>query len=77
MLKNITNKTFYIDSINGCDENVGTHVNCPWKTLNKLALYHINDPLGPGDKILLKSGSVFTDTVMFKNLHGTKDNPIR
>lgn len=45
--------TFYVDSVQGRDENSGQSIAAPWKTLERVnqAEFH------PGDRILLKSGS--------------------
>lgn len=48
-------RNFYIDSISGNDDNSGTSVDQPWKSLKKVA----SSNFVPGDKILIKTGSVF------------------
>lgn len=48
-------RNFYIDSISGNDDNSGNSVDKPWKSLKKVA----SSNFVPGDKILIKAGSVF------------------
>ena len=48
-------RNFYIDSISGNDNNSGNSVDKPWKSLKKVA----SSNFVPGDKILIKAGSVF------------------
>ena len=72
-----SSKTFYVDSSCGSDDNSGVTIGEPWRTLGKISSYHSETPLNPGDKILLKSGSFFEETLMLKGLHGTKTNPIK
>ncbi len=51
----LSGTTYYVDSVNGSDDASGRSENTPWKTLDK-----VNDTIfSPGDRILLKSGSVF------------------
>ena len=78
MLTNIdpSNKIFYIDPLVGSDNNSGTNIDNPWKTLNKISIHHSETPFNPGDKILLKSGSFFKETLMLRELHGTENDPI-
>jgi hypothetical protein len=53
------NRTFYIDSFAGNDDNTGLSKNKPWKSLEK-----INETtFEPGDVILLKADSFFQGTL--------------
>ena len=51
-------RNFYIDSVAGNDNNSGNSVDKPWKSLKKVA----SSNFVPGDKILIKAGSVFNGT---------------
>ena len=66
-------KTFYVDSEKGDDSAEGTSEKTPWKSLNKVKEY---GTFVPGDKILLKRGSVFTGQQLVFQGMGTKGNPI-
>src|SRR5579863_5419275 len=48
--------TYYLDSQHGDDSRVGTAADVAWKTLEKAS----SRKLGPGDRLLLKSGSTWT-----------------
>jgi len=63
--------TFYIDYINGNDDNIGTSVDSAWKTLKK-----VNDStFAPGDKILFKSGCAWSGQLSPKG-SGSYGSPI-
>ena len=47
---------FYIDSVNGSDNNSGTRPDKPWKSLARVN----NATFTPGDKILFKAGTTYT-----------------
>lgn len=64
-------KTYYIDSQNGNDTNSGDSENRPWKTLKNLERITLN----PGDRILLKRGSVFNEELKI-NQSGTNRDKI-
>lgn len=66
-----SNKTYYIDSINGKNNNSGISKSDPWKNLSALQNIKIN----PGDKILLKRGSIFCEEFEI-TAEGTKEQPI-
>lgn len=51
-------KNYYIDSANGKDSNTGETMEQPWGSISKLE----NIEFVPGDKILIKAGSVFNGT---------------
>ena len=67
-----TFRDYYIDSIEGDDNNDGS-INAPWRTLNML------DQCGtvqPGSRIYLKKGSIFENEDLTFKGSGTKDHPI-
>src|SRR5580700_9624671 len=47
--------TYYVDFAKGADANPGTEERAPWKTIEKVNTSRFQ----PGDRILLKSGSVW------------------
>ena len=47
--------TYYVDANSGSDDNTGTQEDAPWKTLDKVNA----TTFAPGDRILLKAGSVW------------------
>lgn len=62
---------YYIDSESGCDNLSGHSADEAWASLEK-----VNDlTLYPGDKVLLKCGSVFNGQLLPKGV-GDEDNPI-
>ncbi len=63
--------TYYVDSELGNDANTGTSEAEAWKTLKKAS----SVTYSAGDKILLKAGSMFTDTFYAKG-SGTEASPI-
>ncbi|MEG2769426.1 MAG: hypothetical protein RR902_01265, partial [Oscillospiraceae bacterium] len=64
--------SFYVDSANGNDAAKGTSPSTAWKSLGK-----INElTLKPGDKVLLKAGSVFENQGLAPSGNGTKEAPI-
>ncbi len=63
--------TYYVDSVSGNDLNNGMSPSSPWKTLAKVS----NTTFSEGDKILLKAGDIFTDTLTAKG-NGTAKNPV-
>lgn len=62
---------YYFDPQNGTDTNSGTSPGEEFKSLSKLQEL----PIGPGDSILLKSGSVFTEKLYFSG-KGTPERPV-
>ena len=64
-------RTYYLDSENGNDANSGMSESDAWKTLEKANSVAFN----PGDKILLKAGSVFTGPFNAKG-NGEEGNEI-
>lgn len=66
-----SNHAYYVDSLAGSDENLGTSVDAPWKTLAKVNRTNFR----PGDAVLFKSGSKWTGQLSPKG-SGTADQPI-
>lgn len=66
-----TGITYYVDSVNGNDENDGTDINNPIKTINGL----IGAIFAPGTKILFKNGGEY-ECAATLTCSGIKDNPI-
>lgn len=62
---------YFVDSVSGADHNPGTSPRTAWKSLDKTnaTTFH------PGDRILLKSGSVWTGQLWPKG-SGSADQPI-
>ncbi|MGN0573852.1 MAG: hypothetical protein ACI4IX_07930 [Acutalibacteraceae bacterium] len=63
--------TFYVDSINGSDDNSGKSESSAWKTLEKVS----SNEYSAGDKILLKAGSIFNGSFTAQG-NGDADNLI-
>lgn len=71
MAENLTGTTYYVDYTQGNDNNDGTSINKPWKTLER-----VNEEIfEPGDKILFKSGEVWTGVLNPKG-SGVNGSPI-
>lgn len=71
LLANASGNIYYVDAIKGNDENTGTSPKSPWKSLNK-----VNTTLfQPGDKILLKAGSIWSGR-LFPRGSGSEGHPI-
>ena len=66
-----TGITYYVDSVNGNDENEGTDMNNPIKTVDGL----VGAIFAPGTKILFKNGGEY-DCAATLSCSGTKENPI-
>ena len=64
--------TYYVDSIDGSDDNAGTSESAALKTLSKAQ----SITLSAGDKILLKRGSIFNNESILIKGSGTAENPI-
>nr|WP_294897997.1 right-handed parallel beta-helix repeat-containing protein [uncultured Pedobacter sp.] len=65
------NHTYYIDSFKGKDTNTGISRHRAWKSLQKVNAMVFK----PGDKILFKSGTVYTGQLKPKGV-GTAESPI-
>lgn len=65
--------SYYVDPINGSDDNSGRSELTPWATLSNIS----NHPFQPGDSIKFKRGNTFTasDPIIFSS-DGTSGNPI-
>ncbi len=64
-------QTFYVSSSQGNDNNSGLSSSSPWKSFKNLK----TQLLGPGDKVLLKSGDVWNEQLHLRG-DGTAANPI-
>ncbi|WP_339313573.1 family 16 glycoside hydrolase [Paenibacillus sp. FSL M7-0896] len=64
--------TYYVDAAQGSDSNSGTSEAAAWKTLGKVN----SVTFSPGDRILLKAGSVWNDQYLDLKGSGTEGNPI-
>ncbi|MBP1637216.1 MAG: hypothetical protein H6Q18_5 [Bacteroidetes bacterium] len=62
---------YYFDSVSGKDDNSGISAETPFRSLKQINVLKIK----PGDSILLKSGSVFTEKLYFTG-KGTDKKPI-
>lgn len=67
------NTNYYVDSVSGKDTNSGTSPDQAWQTLTKTS----EQTFGPGDKVLLKVGSVFDDQALSLKGSGSKEAPIQ
>ncbi|HHW00552.1 MAG TPA: hypothetical protein GXX36_13465 [Clostridiaceae bacterium] len=65
------NITYYVDAVNGNDNNSGTSPNAAWKTLTKVN----STTFQPGDRILFKAGCTWNGQLWPKG-SGTEGNPI-
>lgn len=63
--------TYYIDSLNGADDNAGTSESTAWKSFANVDTIIFT----AGDSLLLKAGSVFTGPLEITG-HGTEKNPV-
>jgi hypothetical protein len=64
--------TFYVDAVDGVDDNNGLSPETAWQTIAK-----VNEaPLGPGDCVLFKRGQIWREELSIYFLDGTADNPI-
>lgn len=67
-----TPKTYYIDSINGDDNNSGLSEADAVKTIDGLKL----EPIIAGTKFLFRNGGRYESNVVLENISGTKEEPI-
>ena len=66
----ISNSSYYIDALNGNDNNVGSQSD-PWQTLDNIS----GNYFLPGDSIYFKRGTSHSGSVTI-NGDGTADEPI-
>ena len=66
-----TVRTYYVDATNGNDKNPGTSEELPWKELKQLE----NRRFTPGDRILLKRGETWNET-LFTPGGGSAEAPL-
>lgn len=55
--------TYYVDAVTGNDANSGTSAGQPWRTLSHVSSVGAAGQLHPGDEVLLKSGSVWNQSL--------------
>ena len=65
--------TYYVDSLRGDDANRGTREARPWKTLERVGRAEFQ----PGDRILLRSGCVWTAEQLWPKGSGRPGKPIQ
>jgi hypothetical protein len=68
----VSGKDYYLSSSQGNDRHSGTSAVEPWSSLQKLSQVKFK----PGDRILLKSGDVFSGAIHLENLQGSADKVI-
>ncbi len=67
-----TDLYYYVDALNGDDNNSGTDIDSPVKTIAGLT----NLNFRPGVNILFKNGGIYECAATIQDLSGTPDNPI-
>lgn len=67
----IIGTTYYVDSIDGNNENSGMSAEDAWKDLAGFT----NEVLGAGDTVLFRKGGTYDCCVTLTNIEGTKDAP--
>lgn len=72
-VKAAAGKTYYISSLHGDNAKSGNSEKEAWETLDQLQ----GIALLPGDQILLEKGSEFNGYIHLKDVHGTKEAPIK
>jgi hypothetical protein len=77
MGSDIAVRHFYIDSINGSDNNSGLSSDLAWKTTQKINELQSSLQIQPGDSFLFKAGCSFNDAIVLHNVKGTKSHPIK
>lgn len=68
----VTENVYYVDAVNGNDENDGHSIGTAWKTLEKVNSHTFE----AGESILLRSGGVWEGQLWPKG-SGTEGNPIK
>ncbi len=66
--------TYYVNPLTGSDSNNGLSTSTPWRTVSK-----VNNSMSgfkPGDFILFRGGSSFSDANLFITCQGTSGTPI-
>ncbi|MFY9241986.1 MAG: right-handed parallel beta-helix repeat-containing protein [Polaribacter sp.] len=63
---------YYFNPTLGNDENTGTSISAPFKSLSKIKTLKLN----PGDSLLLAVNETFSDGLELKEISGTKKQPI-
>lgn len=66
--------TYYVDGLNGNDENTGTAPEEAWQSITRVNQVDF----GPGDQVLFAGGQTFAGTLLFlQEDSGTEDHPIK
>jgi hypothetical protein len=65
---------YYVDSKTGNNANNGQSESAPFKTLGKIVEL-VKSGFQPRTKVLLRSGCVFEENLVLKNLNGTAERP--
>lgn len=65
-------QSYYVDSVEGSDENAGTTMEEPWKSIEKIN----QTTFQPGDTIQLKAGSEWDGVTLSPKGSGTNESPI-
>ncbi|BAX82391.1 right-handed parallel beta-helix repeat-containing protein [Labilibaculum antarcticum] len=68
----VTAKTYYVNSKIGNDDNTGTRIYSPFKSLDKLSSLNFY----PGDSLLLVSDCTFYGSLELRDVHGSQKRPI-
>jgi len=63
---------YYVNSELGDDMNTGTSIFAPFKTLEKINTIQLQ----AGDQVLLGSAGTFKGSLILKDVHGNRENPI-
>ena len=70
----LSSLTYYVDGLNGNDQNTGTAPQEAWQSIARINKVDFN----PGDQLLFAGGQTFTGTLLFKQEDsGNQDHPIK
>ncbi len=72
MISTTAGTTYYVDSSGGNDANVGTDQEQAWRSIHKVNEWYFY----PGDKILLKAGSIWNCEQLYPKGNGAMNAPI-
>ncbi|MFN8257780.1 MAG: right-handed parallel beta-helix repeat-containing protein [Bacteroidales bacterium] len=65
-------QNYYINALNGNDDNSGKSEKEAWRSLQNISKHDIR----PGDSIILISGAIFKESLIIKDLNGTAEKPV-
>lgn len=68
-----SSKTYYIDALDGSDDNHGLSASKAWKSLEKL----YGKVLSPGDRVLLSTSQTHKGMLWLSSIKGSEKNPIQ